>query len=122
MSTDSGQLSTSLETWEKGDDSPMDGILSALIQDLDGDGQEELNTLLAEMYADLQSETGLTFKRCADTDMVNGMIAHTLIWSGRDLFYNHGEDDSTYVAALDNQYRDDKNTIVPFDYTEIVRK
>ena len=100
----------------------MDGILSALIQDLDGDGQEELNTLLAEMYADLQSETGLTFKRCADTDMVNGMIAHTLIWSGRDLFYNHGEDDSTYVAALDNQYRDDKNTIVPFDYTEIVRK
>ena len=84
--------------------------------------QEELNTLLAEMYADLQSETGLTFKRCADTDMVNGMIAHTLIWSGRDLFYNHGEDDSTYVAALDNQYRDDKNTIVPFDYTEIVRK
>lgn len=283
MSTDSWQLSTSLETWEKGDDSPMDGILSALIQDLDGDGQEEmlvvrftpgdkgrmylevyeangqnvglqdevdfdtsdyckyrwdarltvfakayqgetslylyayddsgndftdetiqqlryrdnslkiskywhfetkwdrsvwlesgtvkdadcnrrqliswqeegwydeshikevltqektlgsddnvdtstaeyqeeLNTLLAEMYADLQSETGLTFKRCADTDMVNGMIAHTLIWSGRDLFYNHGEDDSTYVAALDNQYRDDKNTIVPFDYTEIVRK
>ncbi len=84
--------------------------------------QEELNTLLAETYADLQSETGLTFKRCADTDMVNGMIAHTLIWSGRDLFYNHGEDDSTYVAALDNQYRDDVNTLVPFDYTEIVRK
>ncbi len=84
--------------------------------------QEELNTLLAETYAALEVETGLTFKRCADTDMVNGMIAHTLIWSGRDLFYNHGEDDSTYVAALDNQYRDDKNTIVPFDYTEIVRK
>lgn len=84
--------------------------------------QEELNTLLTKTYADLQSETGLTFKRCADTDMVNGMIAHTLVWSGRDLFYNHGEDDSTYVAALDNQYRDDVNTLVPFDYTEIVRK
>ncbi len=84
--------------------------------------QEELNTLLAETYANLQSETGLTFKRCADTDMVNGMIAHTLVWSCRDLFYNHGEDDSTYVAALDNQYRDDVNTLVPFDYTEIVRK
>ncbi len=81
-----------------------------------------IQSTVTEQYAALQEETGLTFKRCADTDMVNGMIAHTLIWSGRDLFYNYGEDDSTYVAALDNQCRDDVNTLVPFDYTEIVRK
>ena len=42
MSTDSWKLDNSLPTWSKGDDSPADGILSALIEDFDRDGEDEL--------------------------------------------------------------------------------
>lgn len=42
MSTDSWKLDNSLPTWSKGDDSPADGILSALIEDFDRDGDDEL--------------------------------------------------------------------------------
>lgn len=42
MSTDSWKLDDSLPTWSKGDDSPADGILSALIEDFDRDGEDEL--------------------------------------------------------------------------------
>ena len=42
MSTDSWKLDDSLPTWSKGDDSPADGILSALIEDFDRYGEDEL--------------------------------------------------------------------------------
>ena len=42
MSTDAWKLDNSLPTWSKGDDSPADGILSALIEDFDRDGEDEL--------------------------------------------------------------------------------
>ena len=64
MSTDSWQLSESLSTWQKGDDSPMNGILSALIDDLDLDGDEELLTVrfvpgdAGRMYLDIYEVEG----------------------------------------------------------------
>ena len=93
MSTDSWQLSESLSAWQKGDDSPMNGILSALIDDLDQDGEVELLTVrfvpgdAGRMYLEIYEAEGTEVVQYAnmafDTSQycLDGYVRHLTIFT-----------------------------------------